>query len=279
MPRPSYPSDHRRWFRVCEDILDDTRLAALGLADQMLYIRLLATLNRQKSRDGIGRLSLRAATALADRERWAYAEPAYSRLVAGGLVALSHLGGGIEYRVDKWPEHQGFTTSILRRDSDTTPPPTPTHTPKKKNPSLSPLSGETKQKPRTGKSEAPDDLSAEQKVALLAWVRAKHPSEEARIREHVDAALDYHRARGNRMTSWELACRTWIRNAVRFDRTTNGARAKQEDRAALMAENIQAAMRLAEEREARERERKSGNHGSTDPHVRRLPAVRDPLPH
>lgn len=131
MARERYPSDHRRWFRVAEDVLDDPRLNAVSLEDQALYFRLLATLNRQKSRDGWGHLDTFAACALARRERWAYALPAFDRLAAGGLVTLRYRDGGVSYLIAKWPEHQGFTPSELRRNSGATPAPktTPTPTP------------------------------------------------------------------------------------------------------------------------------------------------------
>ncbi|HUT86593.1 MAG TPA: hypothetical protein VMX15_00715, partial [Candidatus Heimdallarchaeota archaeon] len=126
MPRPKYPSDHRRWFRVAEDILDDPKLNALSLADQALYMKLLAVLNRQKSRDGWGHLDTFAACALARRERWAYALPAFDRLAAHGLLRVRYRDGGLSYLVPKWPEHQGFAPVELRRDSVQTPSPTPT---------------------------------------------------------------------------------------------------------------------------------------------------------
>lgn len=122
-PRRRYPSDHRAYFRVMESILDDERLNSLDLADQMLFMRLLATLNRQESRDGAGFLPWRAAAALALRYRPAYVKQAFSRLHATGLVTFSYRDAGVSYTVAKWAKIQGFAPTDLRLDSDAAPLP------------------------------------------------------------------------------------------------------------------------------------------------------------
>ena len=71
MARKRYPSDHRRYFRVMEDILDDPKLDDETPADVFrAYIRMLAMLNRTKSRDGVLTLSRRAASMVTGRERY-----------------------------------------------------------------------------------------------------------------------------------------------------------------------------------------------------------------
>jgi len=136
--RKQYPSDKRRWFRVMEDILDDPKLGRLDLADLGLYVKLLAVLNRQKSRDGKATLDRFAACAVARRERFAYARPAFDRLAAGGLLRVSYGDGTITYHVLKWSELQGFTPLELRQESVQTPSTTPTPTPTPTKPPLTP---------------------------------------------------------------------------------------------------------------------------------------------
>jgi hypothetical protein len=120
--RRHYPSDDRPYFRVLDAILDDEKLNALALEDQALYFRLLATLNRQRSKDGWGFLNRFSACALAKRERWAYAVPAYDRLAAGGLLRVEYRDGGVAYLSANWPIIQGFTPAELRHNSVQTPP-------------------------------------------------------------------------------------------------------------------------------------------------------------
>ena len=122
-PRRRYPSDHRSYIRLLESFLDDPKVCALSLEDQGLFVRLLLTLNRQESRDGKGTLGRFAACALAQRERWAYAKPAYDRLAAGGLLRVRYEGDTVEYESVKWAEIQGFTPVELRPNSDQTPSP------------------------------------------------------------------------------------------------------------------------------------------------------------
>jgi hypothetical protein len=69
-----------------------------------------------------------------------------------------------------------------------------------------------------GKTPAPDDLSDEDKIALMVWCKQKHPelAGKARLRELVDACLDWHRANGRSCSSWLAACRGWIRREVKY---------------------------------------------------------------
>jgi hypothetical protein len=74
------------------------------------------------------------------------------------------------------------------------------------------------QKAAKGKTPAPDDLSDEDKIALMVWCKQKHPelAGKARLRELVDACLDWHRANGRSCSSWLAACRGWIRREVKY---------------------------------------------------------------
>lgn len=133
-----------------------------------------------------------------------------------------------------------------------------------------------KSRHRTVKSEPPSDLDSEQKLALLAWVRSKHPALEPRLRDLVDACLDYHRANGNHKADWLATCQTWIRNEAegRFgrQRAPNGIAQRMEERAAVLADVARQAMELGRQREQRKREQEAANRSCPDPHVRLLRA-------
>jgi hypothetical protein len=128
--RKQYPSDHRRWFRVMEDILDDPKFNgdewALGA-----YIRLLAMLNRTKSRDGQIRLSNSQLSVVLGRSRGDLRRKRLARGAHLGLWTAARYADYTLILVHKWPKHQGFTPAELRRDSGETPATTPTPTPTK----------------------------------------------------------------------------------------------------------------------------------------------------
>lgn len=215
MARKQYPSDHRRWLRLYEDVLDDPKLNALTLEDQALYFRLLATLNRQKSRDGHGTLDRFAVCAIAKSERWPYSLRGFLDLQAGGLVRvrcgcgepLVRLRcdectgcGAIVFTVPKWPELQGFAPAELRRDSGRTPAPTPTPT---HTPILTPSES----------GEAPLAHTSDRLLNLLgkepgspeekrAWLERELPLLEAKAEaEHPGSGAEAKRARNARMRS------------------------------------------------------------------------------
>lgn len=126
----SYPSEHRRYFRVQEDILDDPKLDDELPADVFrFYFRLLAMLNRTKSKDGSIVLSKRALCLLAGRERHGYALATASSGAVAELYSLSHRDGKTFVTVPKWAENQGFARTGFGSDSDEIPVPNPTPTP------------------------------------------------------------------------------------------------------------------------------------------------------
>lgn len=128
--RPAYPSDHRRWFRVLEDILDSPKLDDDLPADVFrFFIRLLAMLNRAKSRDGEITLSRRALNLCAGREQHRHALAIARRGADAGLYSLAVDGDRALIRVPNWPKHQGFTPEELRSGYVEGPAPTPTPTP------------------------------------------------------------------------------------------------------------------------------------------------------
>jgi hypothetical protein len=135
VPRKQYPSDHRRYFRVLEDILDDPKLNGEEWV-WGAYFRTLAMLNRVKARDGILRVSDRTLAMMMGRSRRDVAVKRLGSLAHLGLISAARHADYWLILVPKWPEHQGFTPAELRRNSDETPSPNPNPnpnpTPKKK---------------------------------------------------------------------------------------------------------------------------------------------------
>lgn len=177
MARRRYPSDHRRWFRVMEDVLDDPKLNGEEWV-WGAYLRTLAMLNRTKSRDGSLRVSDRQLGALMGRSRGDVAAKRARSLAHLGLISLAKYADYWLILVSKWPEHQGFAPAELRRDSVETPPPTPTPTPtpRKKNPPT-PRPGGTaaKKSTRAARSRAPDDLGEAEAARLAALCAKRFP--------------------------------------------------------------------------------------------------------
>lgn len=132
MPRKSYPSDHRRWFRVREDILDDPKLEDCSADVFRFYFRLLAMLNRTKSRDGTISLSRAALNLCAGREQLRHSLRVARGGAEAGLYRVRVDGAQTVIWVPKWAETQEFTPAQLQSKPDATPPttPTPTTTPK-----------------------------------------------------------------------------------------------------------------------------------------------------
>lgn len=223
MARRKYPSDHRPYFRVLESILDDDRLCALPMATQMLFVRILATLNRQGSKDGRGFLSYRSASALADKPRWSYSRVAYEQLHSCGLVALSQLEAGVSLTVAKWAEIQGFAPATLRRDSDETPALRGEENRGEEEPP-SPLSPKPRRKRvKAAKTEPPEDLSEGDWRSLVARLWKSNPHLVAKdenppaphcslgwVRSQTVACLDHWRGKGELRANWSASCSSWV---------------------------------------------------------------------
>jgi hypothetical protein len=114
-----------------------------------------------------------------------------------------------------------------------------------------------------GKTPAPDDLSDEDKLALSVWCKAKHPelATRARMRELVDACLDWHRANGRSCSSWLAACRGWIRREARYSggKPPRGGGAGSERRTETADETLRMLeRRRRESQDACEAERGNG---------------------
>lgn len=239
MARKQYPSDHRRWLRLYEDVLDDPKLEGLSLAEEAAYFKLLAVLNRQKSRDGNGWLGWRSAAALFKTQGRPGGVRVLTRLVAARLLVVTESEAGFNFYVAKWPELQGFTPASLRRDSGETPAPTPTPTPIQ-TPSES--------------GEAPLSHPSDRLLNLLgrepgsveekrAWIERELPLLEAKAEaEHPGTGPEAKRARSARMRS--LLMTHW-RNRELFPQDRPAARSGPQTFAERRVENTKQAGRDA----------------------------------
>ncbi len=125
MSRPKYPSDHRRWFKVREDILDDPALETCSADVFRFYIRLLAMLNRAKSRDGKLVVTRSALIHLSGRVhrpsalKIAHSGAEFGLYSASGQAGVSSKSASgqtelLSIHVSNWPEMQEFTPTPLR---------------------------------------------------------------------------------------------------------------------------------------------------------------------
>lgn len=189
MPRRKFPSDHRPWFRVLEEILDDPVLTSVSLEKQMVFIRVLAMLHRAQSRDGVLTLSGAGIKALTKRSREPDAAKILTQLDASfklasrGLrasspLALSYVGASYVLTAPNWAILQGFAPAKLRpieksrvEESRSTPIAPSETIANPEDFSLSadeppaPATKEKRKKPK--RPFPPDGLSAEQKLELM----------------------------------------------------------------------------------------------------------------
>lgn len=121
-----YPSDHRRWFRIYEDIIDDPKLNSLSPVEFRAYFRLLAMLNRTKCRDGEITFDRYALMACTMRAQLRHSERTMSALEAHGLCAISKDGASYVITVPKWAELQNLAPTYPRHPPAKTPATTPT---------------------------------------------------------------------------------------------------------------------------------------------------------
>lgn len=213
MPRQKYPSDHRRWFRVMEDILDDPKLNGEEWV-WGAYIRTLAMLNRTKSKDGILRVSGRQLGVLMGRSRGDIASKRLASAVHLGLITAARYADYTLIMVTKWPEHQGFAPARLRPDSVQTPSPktTPTPTPKK----------EIKKEKKAALSTAPSVLSKEDRASVVAWFSDVLPMRVEEADGWIEECLSFHRAKGSRWSSWPDVVTGWVRRGENRKREQAG---------------------------------------------------------
>lgn len=121
-PGETFPSDHRRWFRLYEDLLDDPALNGVSADVFRFYVRLLAMLNRTKQRDGKIRFDRFALNACAMREQRRHALAVARSGAEAGLFTLSEEGADVLIQVPKWAELQGVAPAEPQRDPSGAPP-------------------------------------------------------------------------------------------------------------------------------------------------------------
>ncbi len=182
MARPQYASDHRRWFRVMEDVLDDPGYRGLSAADKVAWIDLLAVFNRQQAHRSGNCIVLpwsRAMLAMSSQNRRAASARA-SRLARGVGVSFARTADGLLCYIPKWSKMQGLTPTGLRPSSVVTPrtttTPTTTPTPSSKSDiapkgkksitaTMAPINGE----PATPRSKAKKPPKESKIATDLAW--------------------------------------------------------------------------------------------------------------
>jgi hypothetical protein len=112
-----FPSDRRAWFRVIDDLLDDPRFDA---ADWVLssYIRILAVLNRSRSRDGSVRLSQAGLAKVLGKKKRDAQRKRLGYLVEIGLISAAYCADFTLILVPKWPRIQGFRKQKHRDEEE-----------------------------------------------------------------------------------------------------------------------------------------------------------------
>lgn len=161
------PSEHRRYFRVMEDILDDPKLAALSGDAFRAYFQILAMLNRTKSTDGTLVLNKFALMAATSKGRVDSARTLLERLADVGLMSVEHRADVALLTVPNWLKNQGFS-------SPTIPTPIPTPIPRVRT---SVVEGEKIEEqgvsdriPKPDPFNLPESIRAD----LNAWARKTH---------------------------------------------------------------------------------------------------------
>lgn len=131
-PRKPYPSDHRRYFRVMEDILTNPGYRSLRPDDRAIWIDILAQFNLMKAQHTGNAIVLgwtdfmRLMGARSRRD----AATRASRLQRGVSVAFAWVDHGALILVPNYAKIQGVAPSGLPRSSAVPPAPSPSPKPK-----------------------------------------------------------------------------------------------------------------------------------------------------
>ena len=245
------PSEHRRYFRVMEDILDDPKLAATSAEGFRAYIQILAMLNRTKSQDGTLTLNKYGLMAVTSKGRADYARLVLRQLADNGLLTVSYDGASALLSVPKWSENQGFAS-----------PPVPTPIPIPNNVRTGPAVREGEDLQEEGRGVVkPDPFNLPQSVAseLTEWARQPHAWNQGKPLAknqvaHIKAAFaDWKNSNErNPMSSWVRAFKTIAMRQAEQGKlpSPGGAASRYRDADDVMAE----ARRSAQADEERWRE-------------------------
>ena len=219
--RKQYPSDHRRWFRVTEDILDDPGYRNLSAINQAVWIDILATFNRQQAHRQKNCIVLpwRSAMLLMRAKSIGGVSDRVRKLSVWVGASAARVPEGLLVMVPKWSKMQGITPTWLRCPSDATP--TTSTTPTPSTPYSPPVSGkrpEVKPKPRRERKPQtkaqptpfPDDTT-DLEAGVRAWVREHSEHSSVSVPRALEIVGDWARSNAKRKTDW-LAT---VRNAIR----------------------------------------------------------------
>lgn len=126
LARKQYPSDHRRWFRVMEDILHHPKIRAVGHEGLATYIKILAVANQRKAHetDGIIELDISTQQLVTGKKRADSAARVLHYLSTSGLLVLHYCGTSARITLPKYAEKQGFAPTDSVQIPATTPTPT-----------------------------------------------------------------------------------------------------------------------------------------------------------
>ena len=224
LARRKYPSDHRAYFRLLTDILDDPKLDALSGDACWAYVRLLAMLQRTTSRDGRIKFSRRSFCYAARRRTFAAARLLFDSVAAAGLVRIDYQpaaapqprGSGpvaAWLEVPNWPKIQGITPLQEKRDKkekrDKREQPDPAlDGPAQPQPGL--VSGLQKP-PVKRRKQCPENLTAEQWLQVHAWRDEGHPAfPDAELEAQWVRCSQYYRGEGKPKLDWVLTFYNWL---------------------------------------------------------------------
>ena len=217
------PSEHRRYIRLMEDMLDCPKLAQVDGDGFRAYVQILLMLNRAKSRDGSLTLNQHAAMAATRKGRKDAAFRLLRCLADVGLMSVEHRGDVSVITVPKWSELQGYAS-----------PPVPVPVPKGESapsctqkrlqsPPKDPEGGGSS-KPRQGAKGELTETQVAKLRALAPIGLAGQDVTDAEIRCWFAATQPKMVARGVKST-WRAALNWWpkvhpdeIRDAVRWVR-------------------------------------------------------------
>ena len=104
------PSEHRRYIRLMEDVLDCPKLAQVDGDGFRAYVQILLMLNRAKSRDGQLALNKHAVMAVTRKGRSDAGERLLRHLADIDLISLRYRRDVALITVPKWAILQGYAS-------------------------------------------------------------------------------------------------------------------------------------------------------------------------
>lgn len=115
MARKQYPSDHRPWFKMEEDILHHPALSKLPAEEAWAWVRLRAIANQRGTDDGVMWLEERDMGFAIKKRRADYIAKSVRLLVHSGLLSAAYYGAMWLVIVHKLSEIQDFAPAQFRK--------------------------------------------------------------------------------------------------------------------------------------------------------------------